>query len=75
MTKPTVLILGGYDKGGSFDSLFEAFTENIRHTVLIGVTAKRLEESAKKYNWKNYTVVEGTFEDGVNMAKEKALNC
>lgn len=72
MTKPTVLILGGYDKGGSFDSLFEAFTDNIKHTVLIGVTAERLEESAKKFGWTDYTVVKGTFEDGVNMAKEKA---
>lgn len=72
MTKPTVLILGGYDKGGSFDSLFEAFTENIKHTVLIGVTAEKLEETAKKYNWENYTVCKGNFEECVNKAKEKA---
>jgi UDP-N-acetylmuramoylalanine--D-glutamate ligase len=72
MTKPTVLILGGYDKGGSFDPLFEEFTDNIKHTVFIGVTKERLEESAKKFGWKNYTVVDGGFEDGVIAAKNAA---
>ena len=72
MTKPTVLILGGYDKGGSFDSLFEAFTQNIKHTVFIGVTRNILEETAKKYNWHNYTMVSGSFKDGVMEAKKQA---
>ncbi|MBE7091993.1 MAG: UDP-N-acetylmuramoyl-L-alanine--D-glutamate ligase [Clostridiales bacterium] len=72
MTKPTVLILGGYDKGGSFDSLFEAFTDNIKHTVFIGVTRNMLEETAKKYNWQNYTNVSGSFEDGIIQAKKMA---
>ncbi len=72
MTKPTVLILGGYDKGGSFDSLFEAFTDNIKHTILIGVTAERLKQTAEKFGWKNYTVVNGKFEDGVIAAKNAA---
>lgn len=72
MTKPTVLILGGYDKGGSFDSLFEAFTDNIKHTVFIGVTRNALEETAKKYNWHNYTNVSGSFKDGVLEAKKQA---
>ncbi len=72
MTEPTVLILGGYDKGGSFDSLFEAFTDKIKHTVLIGVTAQRLKEAADKCGWKNYTVVNGGFEECVICAKEKA---
>ncbi len=72
MTKPTILILGGYDKGGSFDALFEAFTDNIKHTVFIGVTRNALEETAKKYNWHNYTNVAGTFEEGVIEAKNQA---
>ncbi len=74
MTEPTVLILGGYDKGGSFDSLFEAFTPQIKHTVFIGVTAKKLEETAKKHGWSNYTVVSGSFEEGVIEAKNHAQN-
>lgn len=72
MTKPTVLILGGYNKGGSFDSLFEAFTENVKHTVFIGDTRDILEETAKKYNWQNYTMVLGDFKEGVVAAKNQA---
>ncbi len=74
MTKPTVLILGGYDKGGSFDALFRAFTDSIRYTIFIGATAKKLKETAEKYGWKNYTLVEGSFEDGVKAARDAAQN-
>ncbi len=72
MTKPTVLILGGYDKGGSFDSLFEAMTDKIKHLILIGVTAEKIKDTADKFGYTNYTVVNGTFEDGVNAAKNEA---
>lgn len=72
MTKPTVLILGGYDKGGSFDSLFRAMTDKIKHLILIGVTAEKIKETADRFGYKNYTVVKGTFEDGVNAAKDVA---
>ncbi|MBR2860539.1 MAG: UDP-N-acetylmuramoyl-L-alanine--D-glutamate ligase [Clostridia bacterium] len=72
MTAPTVLLLGGYDKGGSFDSLFEAFTENIKHTVFLGVTAPRLKEAADAFGWKNYTVVSGSFEEAVSEARKNA---
>lgn len=74
MTEPTVLILGGYDKGGSFAPVFEAFTPKIKHTVLIGATAQRLKEAADSAGWKNYTVVNGLFEDGVNEARKHALS-
>lgn len=74
MTEPTVLILGGYDKGGSFAPVFEAFTPQIKHTVLIGATAQRLKEAADSAGWKNYTVVNGSFEDGVKTAKNIAGN-
>ncbi len=72
MTKPTVLILGGYDKGGSFDMVFEAFTQQIRHTILIGDTAAKLRDTAEKYGWKNYTLIDGDFEQGVKAARQKA---
>ena len=72
MTKPTVLLLGGYDKGGSFESLFEEFTDNIAHTVFLGATAQKLKETAQKYGWENYTTVEGSFLDAVLVARDKA---
>lgn len=72
MREPTVLILGGYDKGGSFDPVFRSFTPFIKHTVLLGATANRLKESADRLGWKNYTVVTGGFEEGVNEARKQA---
>lgn len=72
MTKPTVLILGGYDKGGSFDTLFQAFTKQIRHTVFIGDTAEKLQTAAQKCGWENYTLVKGSFEEGVQAARRAA---
>ncbi len=42
MDKPTVLILGGYDKGGEFDGLIKEYTDNIKHTVVLGDTARKI---------------------------------
>ena len=51
MTRPTVLILGGYDKKVSFDALSREIQERrdtIRETVLIGQTAPQIEESLRR---------------------------
>lgn len=50
MRKPTVMILGGYDKHVSFDPLAEEIqrTPLIRHCVLIGDTADQIENALKK---------------------------
>jgi len=69
MKKPTVLILGGYDKHSDFMPMFEAFTEYITGAVLLGVTAPQIRDCADKYGFKNYKMVE-TFEDAVLTAKE-----
>ena len=50
MTRPTVLILGGYDKKVSFDALSREIAERrdlIRETVLIGQTAPQIEQSLR----------------------------
>ncbi len=51
MEKPTVIILGGYDKHTSFDPLSRRMVERkeiIREAVLIGQTAPQIEESLRK---------------------------
>ena len=51
MTRPTVLILGGYDKKVSFDALsrkIQECRETIRETVLIGQTAPQIEASLRE---------------------------
>lgn len=51
MTRPTALILGGYDKKVSFDPLSReiiAHQDTIREIVLIGETAPQIEASLRK---------------------------
>ena len=49
MNKPTVIILGGYDKHTSFDPLSAVMAKNamIREAVLIGETAGQIEQSLR----------------------------
>ena len=51
MKRPTVIISGGYDKGSEFDDFIEAFGNVIKHMVLIGKTADKLEETAHKHGF------------------------
>lgn len=56
MTKPTVIILGGYDKHCSFDPLSVEIvrSESIRHAVLIGATADQIEASLMKNGFTHF---------------------
>ncbi len=62
MTRPTVLILGGYDKHSEFEELFEGFNQNIRHIVLLGETKHKIAEAAQRAGYKNVSI-EDTFEE------------
>ncbi len=53
MSKKTVLIAGGYDKGSEFDEWVEAFGDKVKCLVLIGVTAQKIAETARKYGFTN----------------------
>jgi UDP-N-acetylmuramoylalanine--D-glutamate ligase len=48
MPGPLVLILGGYDKGLSFDELGERIVDAHAKVVLLGACAGKIEESIKK---------------------------
>ena len=72
MRKPIVLIGGGYDKGGSFDDWTKLFKGRVRHLVLIGVTAQKIQESANKYGFTNISIC-ATFEEAVSLSREKAV--
>ena len=56
MDRPTVLILGGYDKQCDFSPLVEVMMENpnIRRVVLIGKTAKQIAETLDRFGFKDY---------------------
>ena len=58
MTRPTVLILGGSDKGTSFDPLAQAIVSapQIAHCVLIGDTAQQIKDALDKAGYTAVTM-------------------
>jgi len=71
MTRPTVIILGGYDKKNSFSSLLSGFGENIKAVVAIGATRKIILEDAEKVGFEKVYSAE-SFEQAVLKAKDIA---
>jgi UDP-N-acetylmuramoylalanine--D-glutamate ligase len=47
MTKPTVLILGGVDKGNDYSLIQELVTEKVKAIVCLGVDNKKIHEAFK----------------------------
>ncbi len=41
MSRPTLLIAGGYDKNSPYDDFIENFDGKIKELVLIGATAEK----------------------------------
>jgi len=71
MVRPTVLIGGGYDKGGEFDEWIKACLGKTKHLILIGATAARIGETAAKYGLEPVAYAD-TFEEAVALAKKYA---
>ena len=67
MKRPTVLILGGYDKHLEFDSLFEHFGSIISDIVILGVTADKIAAAAQKAGYKRVHRA-ADFSDAVRIA-------
>lgn len=62
MTKPTVLIGGGYDKQSSYDEWIEAFEGKVKALVLIGQTREKIAVCARAHGIENVILVD-TFEE------------
>jgi UDP-N-acetylmuramoylalanine--D-glutamate ligase len=67
MKKPTVLILGGYDKKSDFKNLFDNFTDQIKSVVLLGATAGKLAEAAHSAGFEDY-IMATSMQDAVQKA-------
>ena len=75
MKRPTVLILGGYDKHTDFMPLCEEIVKNpIAHVVLIGATAKQCEETLEKAGYHAWEHAGTDFEAAIRMAFDRAEN-
>ena len=51
MTKPTVLIGGGYDKQSEYDEWIEEFAGKVKYLVLIGQTRDKIAECARAHGF------------------------
>lgn len=71
MSKPTVLIAGGYDKGSEYDEWFDAFQGKIKALVLLGKTKDKIAQTAKRKNYQAVYEV-NTLEEAVKEAAKLA---
>ncbi len=72
MKKPTVLLLGGYDKHIGFDELFEAFTPIVKACVVLGDTKKQILDCAEAHGYASLMHTADTFRDAVDKARDLA---
>lgn len=71
MTRPTVLIAGGMDKGSEFDGLIEAFGGRVIQMIVLGETAPLLEATAHRLGFDAVSKVR-TMEEAVAAAAAAA---
>ena len=71
MVRPTLLIGGGYDKGGDFTEWIQAFDGKVKLLVLIGQTREKIAETAKKCGFTDYVFAE-SLEEAMKICYEHA---
>lgn len=71
MVRPTLLIGGGYDKDSTYDEWIEAFDGKVRYLVLLGATAGKIAECARKHGFENIILTE-SLEEAVKVCAQKA---
>lgn len=72
MDRPTVLIGGGYDKGGEFDEWIRAFDGKVKKLFLLGETKEKIAEAAKQQGFSDYEFVD-SLEEAVKKAAQTAV--
>ncbi|MBO6137829.1 MAG: UDP-N-acetylmuramoyl-L-alanine--D-glutamate ligase, partial [Lachnospiraceae bacterium] len=71
MKKPTILIGGGYDKASAYDEWIESFGDKVKCLVLIGQTAEKIAECARKHGF-NEIVMAEDLKAAVDICHERA---
>lgn len=71
MSKPTVLIGGGYDKQSEYDQWVESFDGKVKCLVLIGQTREKIAECARKHGFSQIHFAD-TFEECLKLCTELA---
>ena len=73
MSKPTILIGGGYDKGSEYDEWIECFGDKVKLLVLIGQTRDKIAECASRHGFNNY-VFKDSFEEALEFCRDSAVS-
>lgn len=73
MSRPTVLIGGGYDKGGEFDEWIDSFSGRVKKLLLLGDTKDRIAGTARAHGFTEYEFV-SSLEEAVKRASELACD-
>ncbi len=71
MSKPTVLIGGGYDKESEYDEWIEAFGGKVKCLVLIGQTREKIAACARAHGVENIVFAD-SFKEALDICVEKA---
>ena len=71
MSKPTLLIGGGYDKGSEYEEWISAFDGKVKDLVLIGQTKEKIAETAKKLGVTS-VVLKESFEEAMEFCVSHA---
>ena len=73
MSRPTILIAGGYDKHSEFDEFIEAFDNKVKLMVLLGQTADKIEKPAVRHGFTNIIKTD-SLEKAVKICAENAVS-
>lgn len=72
MSKPTVLIAGGYDKQSEYDDWIKAFDNKVKCLCLIGETREKIAACARKYGVGNIVMAD-SFQEAFDICVENAV--
>ena len=73
MSRPTLLIAGGYDKNSPYDDFIESFDGKIKELVLIGATAEKIKACALEHGFTNIKMAD-SLEGAVSICKADSEN-
>ena len=71
MSRPTILIGGGYDKQNEYDEWIESFDGKVKWLVLIGQTRDKIAECARKHGFDKIKMAD-TFEECLELCTSLA---
>ena len=71
MSRPTVLIGGGYDKQSQYDEWIEAFDGKVKCLVLIGQTRDKIADCAKRHGVRDIILAD-SFEEAFAICVDRA---